>query len=399
MLEADGDDANEALIKEWTHLQKYPWLFGASRETITPKEDIAVVAEDAAELVNPSPLGPPRLFSLESPRPVVTYVSKWNDLTNAVLNDRQVLRYIYWRYNVTLKVTSMSEHEAAAAKLLQSTDVLIAPAGTHWANAVFLKPGAVTLQLLPYGSRRSDGKLIQGGEVATTVHLRRGTHVDWVNPHAEYSFFRKADFAEKKDEFRVNPDELSQGGTWALPSSSSSSGEGSQTHPAWLHANTYADLNHLGPFVDEVMRLAGVSKMDPKVIAKLAKEEQQAEVALQYAKDHPIHVGADGQIENEEEAEAEGGEEDNDGNAAAAGFEPADEEEPRLRVASDGEFEVDDTDEINQEDFSAATTAAKAAAAARNSGKLGTAGAIESAAAVSIEAIDDSEADSYFENE
>ena len=215
MLEEEGDNADTPLIKEWQHLQKYPWVFGTSRETITPKEEVAGVAEDAAELVSPSPLGPPRNHDLESPRPVVTYVSKWNDLTNAVLNDRQVVRYIYWRYNVTLKVSFMSEHEAAAGKLLQTTDVLIAPAGSHWANAVFLKPGSVTLQLLPYGSRRSDGTLLQGGEVATAVHLRRGTHLDWVNPHAEYSFFRKADFKGSSDEFRVNPDALSEGTDWS----------------------------------------------------------------------------------------------------------------------------------------------------------------------------------------
>ncbi|KAG7669285.1 hypothetical protein Ndes2526B_g05586 [Nannochloris sp. 'desiccata'] len=378
MLQEEGDSADDALIAEWEHLQQYPWVFGASRETITPKEDAAVVAEDAAELVNPSPLGPPRNHNLESPRPVVTYVSKWNDLTNAVLNDRQVLRYIYWRYNVTLKVTSMSEHEAAAAKLLQTTDVFIASAGSHWANAVFLKPGAVTLQLLPYGSRRSDGELIQGGEVATLVHLRRGTHLDWVNPHAGYSFFRKDDFVDQPDEFRVNPEAPSQGGAWASPGESKN-----QPHPAWLHANTYADLNHLGPFIDEAMRLAGVSKMDPKLIAKLAQEEQLAEQELVYAREHPIRVGADGEVQNAEEIE-------NDENVALAGLEPKNEQPRRIEVASDGEFEVDDDQGRRQEDFSAAAAKKAARKGAKTSGT-------DTAAAVM--AVDDSEADSYFNSE
>jgi hypothetical protein len=46
------------------------------------------------------------------------------------------------------------------------------------------------------------------------------------------------------------------GGEWAAP-------KGQKPHPAWINANTYADLNHLGPYIDEVMRLAGIPKMNP----------------------------------------------------------------------------------------------------------------------------------------
>jgi hypothetical protein len=398
MLEEEGDNADATLLQEWKHLQQYPWLFGTSRETITPKEDMAAVAEDAAELVVPSPLGPPRSYTLESPRPVVTYVSKWNDLTNAVLNDRQVLRYIYWRYNVTLKVTCMSEHEAAAAKLLQTTDVLIAPAGSHWANAVFLKPGAVTLQLLPYGSRRHDGKLLQGADVATMVHLRRGSHLDWVNPHGEYSFFRRTDFVDQPEDFRTNPDNKINNNS-LLP------------HQAWLHANTYADLNHLGPFIDEAMRLAGVSKMDPKAIAALAKQEQEAEQALVYAREHPIVVGADGEVKNslEEEKLVEDGDPENDGNMAAAGLNPEDEEEhvasTAVEVASDGEFEVDDDQQAQQNlDDTIGTahiTTKKTAAGKRGKASGSVTAGTDTVAAVAaiVGEEDDSEADSYFDSE
>jgi hypothetical protein len=383
MLQQEGDNADEALIDEWEQLLQYPWIFGASRETITPKEDYAAVAEDAAELVNPSPLGPPRNQNVEFPRPVITYVSKWNDLTNAVLNDRQVLRYIYWRYNVTLKITSMSEHEGAAARLLQATDMLIAPAGEHWANAVFLKPGAVTLQLLPYGSRRSDNKLHQGGEVATMVHLRRGTHLDWVNPHAEYSFFRKADFFDHPDEFRVNPEAPSQGGAWAFP------GEGpNQPHPAWLHANTYADLNHLGPFIDEAMRLAGVPKMSVRNVARLAEEERRAEEELAYARGHPDRVGTDGkilgEIQNHELMEIRNG-----GNVAEGLLFDNAHSGRIKKIASDGEFEVDVDEEERQEDFSiAAKKAARKAAKMRGKDTAAT-----------VMDVDEFEAESYFDSD
>jgi len=388
MLQQEGDDADEALIAEWDHLQQYPWVFGASRESITPKEDSAMVAENAAELANPSPLGPPRNQNLETPRPVVTYVSKWNDLKNAVLNDRQVLRYIYWRYNVTIKVTSMTEHEAAVAKLLQVTDMLIAPAGGHWANTIFLKPGAVTLQMLPYGSRRPDKKLNQGGDVATMVHLRRGTHLDWVNPHAEYSFFRKVDFADHPEEYRVNPEAPSQGGAWASP------GDGqSQPHPAWLHANMYADLNHLGPYIDEAMRLSGIPKMSVRNVARLAQQERRAEQLLVYAREHPVPVGTDGgEILGSEDMEGENVDENgDDGTAAVGGLEYEDAESGTIENASDGEFEIDKEDEKSQEDFSVA--AAKKAA---TKGGVKTSG---TDAAATVMTVEDFEADSYFDSE
>jgi hypothetical protein len=153
------------------------------------------------------------------------------------------------------------------------------------------------------------------------------------------------------------------------------------------------------------MRLAGVEKMDPKIIAQLAKEEHQAELALIYAREHPIVVGADGQVaENGSGGSSE--DQENDGNVAAAGVEPEDtavkvQVQPTTttaEVASDGEFEVDDDAEGNQEEnFSAAGGGGSGGGVGGATKKAVVAGTTESV--VAGMAVDDSEADSYFDSE
>ena len=58
----------------------------------------------------PIPIDPPPSlqssdFKLESPRPVVTYMSR-NFFSRGVLNEHDILRYILAKYNVTLRVTT-----------------------------------------------------------------------------------------------------------------------------------------------------------------------------------------------------------------------------------------------------------------------------------------------------
>ena len=315
---AEGD--SRELIEEFNYLEgRFPWVFEGRSEWLTPREKWDDIARQAAHAAQPSPLGPPRNFALQQPLPVVTYISTWGNLTGSVLNDRHVLRFIYWRYNVTIKVTTLSEHEATAAKLLAATDVLIGPAGPHWAHAVFLKPGAVSLQLLPYGSRSpDDGTLLQGGEVAPLIHFRHGSHLNWVNPHAEFSFFRKVDFVDHPEEFQDHPSRANHGGKWSTPFSSSSSPDddyddddddnnadgASQPHPAWVNANTFADMNHLGPYIEEVMLLAGVAKMDPTAVAAIRVLEEEAEGEIEEAREK-LMAQQEAAYEEEEAAEEE----------------------------------------------------------------------------------------------
>jgi len=276
---AAGGGATGSLMEDWEELKQQPWMFNATRSSLTPKRSIPFVAEQAAEQLQLSPIGRPAGWALETPLPVVTYISRWNDLDRAVLNERQVLRYIYWKYNATIRVTTLSEHVDAVADLFARTDVLIGMHGPGWAHAMFLKPGAASLQLFPYGWRLTDGGLLRGGFVRTLVQLRRGTHLDWVNPHASFTYFRRQDFADDPEDFRRHPEvdvdssngaSSSQGGEWTMPRSDTTT---TAPHPAWLHANTYADLNHLGPYIDEVMRAAGVPEMNPETLAVVREEK------------------------------------------------------------------------------------------------------------------------------
>jgi len=181
----------------------------------------------------------------------VTFISRVRTLNRAVLNERQILRYIYWNYEVKLQVTDLTEGLDVIANSMASTDVLIGTHQPEWMHAIFLPPGAVSLQLHPYGWD-VDGGLLRGGDVENIVHLRRGTHLDWVNPYPEFSFFRRKDFGSDGD-FRPHPSE-SGSGQWARPSVET-------THPAWLYANTYADMNHLRPYIDACMETAGIPKL------------------------------------------------------------------------------------------------------------------------------------------
>lgn len=98
---------------------------------------------------------------LEQPRPVVTYMHR-TGLRRSVLNAHILLTYLLSRYNVTLRVTTFEEPLFDVIELLAHTDVLIGMHGAGWTNALFMKPGATALQLLPYGWLINNGNSIRG---------------------------------------------------------------------------------------------------------------------------------------------------------------------------------------------------------------------------------------------
>jgi hypothetical protein len=281
------------------------------------------VAAEAAAAVSPPPGGPPprRPADPAAPqrRPVVTYITRWPQYSRAVLNDAMVLRYILTRFNVTVRVTSLAEPAHAAAELLGDTDVLIGAHCEGWAAAAFLRPGAAALQLLPHGWRLPGGGLLRGGGVRTLVHMRQGAHLAWVNPHPEFSFFRREDFLQGEQPFRPHPDAAPEGAEdaedgggdsgWAAP-------RGAWPHPAWLNANTYADLNHLGPYIEEIMAQAGIPALTAadlerynaeRAAAKARYEELKAERAARAAEREAARndAAAGGSLEEDgEEVEA-----------------------------------------------------------------------------------------------
>ena len=326
-----------SLSRDVAAMVNHPWAFSYAARHIALASDYDKIHREAVDRLSPSPLPFSRTRTYADGRlPVVTFLSRVRTLNRAVLNERQILRYIYWNYEVELRVTDLSENIDYVADSLASTDVLIGMHQPEWMSAIFLHPGAVTLQMHPYGWRRDDGTLFRGGDVENIVHLRRGTHLDWVNPYPEFSFFRRKDFGPSDSDFRAHP---SESGPWSKP-------KAEDTHQAWLYANTYADMNHLKPYIDATMEAAGIPKLpgwkidELKAIRMQIKDQIPESLRRSWLRGDLFSTDT---LENDELYE-----EDEDLRAktdAQGGEEDRDDEEDDVSVD-----EVDDDDVIDDED-------------------------------------------------
>lgn len=155
------------------------------------------------------------VFRHETPRPVVTYMSR-NFFSRGVLNEQDILGYILSRYNVTLKVTTFEEPLLYVMDLLSASDVMFGMHGAGWTNALFIKRGATTMQMFPYGWRLPDNSTVRGFNYREIVYASECPYMEWVNPVREHAFFRRIDFPKKKDEvYSLHPDPA-----WPLPNTS-----------------------------------------------------------------------------------------------------------------------------------------------------------------------------------
>ena len=240
-------------------------MFSYEQRHKSLKSDYQKIRQEAEANLSRSPLHSRRTRTFGETLPIVTFISRSKTLNRVILNERHILRYLYWNYDIMLRVTDFSENVDAVADLLSETDVLIGVHQPEWMQAIFLQPGAVTLQLIPFGWKAEGGNLLRGDDVKNIVHLRRGIHLDWVNPHAEFSFFRRKDF--KTGTFLMHPS-VAEKNQWSKPDPDS-------PHPAWLYANTYADMNHLKAYIDVAMEAAGIPKLPGWKIAELKAIRQQ----------------------------------------------------------------------------------------------------------------------------
>lgn len=72
-------------------------------------------------------------------------------------------------------------------------------------NALWLQPGSVIVQLIPYGWERSPGKVIGYEQLSKNVNC---THLMWRNMEAENAFFEPTYFEEHPDAYQMHPNEL-----------------------------------------------------------------------------------------------------------------------------------------------------------------------------------------------
>lgn len=181
----------------------------------------------------------------ELPRPVVTYL--WRDnYKRSVLNTHDVLSYILMRYNVTLRVTSLQEPLPEVVDLMSTSDVVIGMHGAGWTNGLFLKRGAASLQLIPYGWVKDDGAIIRGSSYKSLLLASDSNYHEFVNDDPEMAFMRRHDFKSMKlkgvdMEFSIHPKR-----SWGLPS-------GVRPGNHWIYQNTFVDMVKFHKVLDETM--------------------------------------------------------------------------------------------------------------------------------------------------
>jgi hypothetical protein len=187
---------------------------------------------------------------LESPRPVVTYL--WRDnYKRSVLNTHDLLSYILLRYNVTLKVTTLQEPLPEVINLLSNSDVVLGMHGAGWTNGLFIKRGAASLQLIPYGWIKSDGSSIRGSSYKSLLLASDSIYSEWVNENPEYAYIRRHDFKSLKMKGIHMDYALHPIPTWGMP-------EGVRPGNHWIYQNTFVDMETFAPTLDKTMQQAGI---------------------------------------------------------------------------------------------------------------------------------------------
>ena len=188
-------------------------------------------------------------YQLESPMPVVTYMSR-NFFARGVVNEKDILEYILSKYEVTLRVTTFQEPLLEVMELLAHSDVIFGMHGAGWTNALFMKRGATAMQMYPYGWKLPDNSTVRGYNYREIVYASEGKYFEWVNPIRENAYFRRIDFKKQKDsKFQLHPkkdDPLPQD-KWP----------GNQ----WVYQNTYVDMEIFGKEIDKMMELAGIQPL------------------------------------------------------------------------------------------------------------------------------------------
>ncbi|KAL4550286.1 hypothetical protein Ndes2526B_g08441 [Nannochloris sp. 'desiccata'] len=191
------------------------------------------------------------VYRHETPRPVVTYMSR-NFFSRGVLNEGDILAYILARYNVTLRVTTFEEPLHLVMDSLSTTDVMFGMHGAGWTNGLFVKRGATTMQLFPYGWRLPDKTTLRGYNYREIVLASECPYDEWVNPVRENAFFRRSDYSKKSGwnvTYSLHPEP-----DMPLP-------EDGWPGNLWIYQNTYVDMNVFGPEIDRLMEKAGISPM------------------------------------------------------------------------------------------------------------------------------------------
>ena len=81
----------------------------------------------------------------------------------AVLNEAELLDYIRAEWDVDVVSTTFGGPLREAITLMQNTEVLVGMHGAGLTNTFWMRPGAVMVQLFPYGWQLENGDIIRTG--------------------------------------------------------------------------------------------------------------------------------------------------------------------------------------------------------------------------------------------
>jgi Glycosyltransferase 61 len=193
-----------------------------------------------------------------SPRPVVTFMWRMS-FKRCAVNEADILTYLLLRYNVTVRVTTFNEPLMETMNLMNSTDILIGMHGAGWTNAIFLKKGAAAMQLHPYLWLNPATKIpIRGGSYKAIIKAKDALYVQWINPFANYSFFRAADFTSQERRGTPVPYKYSLHPSPDLKLPYEAKNEvGSH----WIYQNTLVRIRDIADKLDKMMELKGIMPM------------------------------------------------------------------------------------------------------------------------------------------
>ncbi|KAK9815011.1 hypothetical protein WJX73_004803 [Symbiochloris irregularis] len=169
--------------------------------------------------------------------------------SRAVINEDQVLEALRRRSDADVSVLRFrAQNLGRAIEEVHGLDILMGVHGAGMSNSIWLQPGAVVIQLIPYGWHSTDHNFFKLGVIFEEIAKTAGAHyLQWVNRDPKAAFFLPGDFHEGDPKHVLHPDQ-----TTPLPRDKWLNG----THERWwMFQDTMVDVPSLMNVVDEAVRL------------------------------------------------------------------------------------------------------------------------------------------------
>ncbi|KAK9808076.1 hypothetical protein WJX73_003097 [Symbiochloris irregularis] len=179
---------------------------------------------------------------------IVSRDKKWWT-SRLIINEQELIDEINRRYSGRVEVSTLEFHDmtlANAMVAMNHTDFLIGMHGAGLTNMLWMQPGGVVIQGMPYGWERSPGKVLGYEQLARNVNA---TYFTWRNVNPENAWLREGHFTHHPGfTFHQHP-------TKQEVDSGLQYNEAGLLQEWFLYQDTVVDLATFMPLVDQGMRL------------------------------------------------------------------------------------------------------------------------------------------------